>query len=47
MYAAIDDIELNSADFAICSLVLTSFSASFQSAIHIPQSPTQWPARLA
>jgi hypothetical protein len=28
----IDDIELNSADFAICSLLLTSFSANFQSA---------------
>ncbi|MDH3556686.1 MAG: hypothetical protein OEU80_10470 [Deltaproteobacteria bacterium] len=28
----IDDIELNSSDFAICSLVLSSFSANFQSA---------------
>jgi glycopeptide antibiotics resistance protein len=28
----IDDVELNTSDFAICSLVLKSFSASFQSA---------------
>ena len=32
----IDDIELNSSDFAICSPVLMSFSANFQSAIRIP-----------
>jgi hypothetical protein len=42
---AIDDIELNSADFAICSLILTSFSANFQAAF--PQSSTRWPARFA
>ena len=35
----IDDIELNSSDFAICSLVLTSFSANFQSAFPNPHSP--------
>jgi hypothetical protein len=35
---AIDDIELNSADFAICFLFLTSFSANFQSAIGNPHS---------
>ena len=34
----IDDIELNSSDFAICSLVFTSFSANFQSAIRNPHS---------
>ena len=28
----IDDIEINSSDIAICSLVLTNFSASFHSA---------------
>ena len=32
----IDDIELNSSDFAIRSLVLTSFSANFHSAIVDP-----------
>jgi|GEM_PF-3333672 len=34
----IDDIEFNSSDFAICSLVLKSFSANFQSAIRNPHS---------
>jgi hypothetical protein len=34
----IDDTELNSSDFAIRSLVLTSFSANFQSAIRIPNA---------
>jgi hypothetical protein len=34
----IDDIELNSSDFAIRSLVLTSSSVNFQSAIHNPHS---------
>ncbi len=31
-FTTIDNIELNSSDFAICSLVLTNFSANFQSA---------------
>ena len=31
-FTTIDDIELNSSDVAICSPVLTSFSANFQSA---------------
>jgi len=34
----IDDIEFNSSDFAIRSLVLTSFSVNFQSAIRILHS---------
>jgi len=34
----IDDIELNSSDFAICSLLLTSFSANSQSAFRNPHS---------
>ena len=34
----IDDIELNSSDFAIRSLVLKSSSVNFQSAIHNPHS---------
>jgi hypothetical protein len=39
----IDDIELNSSDFAIRSLVLTSSSVNFQSAIHNPHSvPVSW-----
>ena len=32
-FLTIDDIELNSSDFAICSLALKSFSVNFQSAI--------------
>jgi hypothetical protein len=47
----IDDIELNSSDFAICSLALTSFSANFQSAFRNPHSaivdPVARPPRLA
>jgi len=34
----IDDNELNSSGFAICSLVLTKFSANFQSAFRNPHS---------
>ena len=34
----IDDIELNSSPFAICSLVPTNFSENFHSAICIPHS---------
>ena len=37
-FNTIDDIELNSSDIAICSLVLTNFSASFQSAVRNPHS---------
>jgi glycopeptide antibiotics resistance protein len=42
----IDDIELNSSDFAICSPVLRSFSANFQSAIRIPRSSIRWHVHL-
>ena len=42
----IDDIELNSSDFAICSPVLRSFSANFQSAIRIPRSSIRRHAHL-
>jgi len=45
-FTTIDNIELNSSDFAICSLVLTNFSANFQSAIRIPQSSTRWHSHL-
>jgi len=49
--ATIDDIEINSSDFAICSLVLTNFSANFQSAFRNPHSaivdPVARPPRLA
>ena len=38
-----DDIELNSSDFAFCSLVLTSFSANFQSAFRNPHSAIRNP----
>ncbi len=39
----IDDIELNSSDFAICSPVFRSFSANFQSAIVDPVArPSSW-----
>ena len=31
-FTTTDDSELNSSDFSICSLVLTSFSTNFQSA---------------
>jgi len=34
----IDDIELNSSDFAIRFLVLTSFSVNFQSAFRMPHA---------
>ena len=47
----IDDIELNSSDFAIRSLVLTSFFVDSQSAFHIPNSaivdPMARPPRLS
>ena len=47
----IDDIELNSSDFGICSLVLKSFSVNFQSAFRNPHSaivdPVARPPRLA
>ena len=33
-----DDVEHNTSDFAICSLVLKSFLANFQSTIHIRHS---------
>ncbi len=49
----IDDIELKNSDLAIRSLVRTSFSENFQSAIRnphsairIPQSSTRWHALL-
>ena len=42
----IDYIELNSSDLATRSLVLTSFSVNFQSAIRIPQSSTRWHTHL-
>jgi len=42
----IDDIELNSSDFAICSPVLRSFSANFQSAFRIPRSSIWWHVHL-
>ena len=42
----IDDIELNRSDFAICSPVVRSFSANFQSAIRIPRSSIRWHAHL-
>ena len=44
--STIDDIELSNSDIAICSLVQTNFSASFQSAIRNPQSSTRWHAHL-
>jgi hypothetical protein len=40
-------IELNSSNFSIRFLILTSFLVNFQSAIRIPQSLARWPARLA
>ena len=47
----IDGIEFNSSDFAICSLVLTSFSVNFQSAFRNPHSaivnPVARPPRLS
>jgi len=44
----IDEVELNSADFAICFLLLKSFSANFylHCKIRIPQSSTRLPAHL-
>ncbi len=45
------DIELNSSDFSVRSLVLTSFSANFQSAFRNPHSaivdPVARPPRLS
>jgi len=37
-FTTIDNIELNSSDFATCSLVLTNFSVNFQSAFRNPHS---------
>ena len=45
-FNTIDDIELNSSDIAICSLVLTNFSASFQSAFRNPHSSIRWNDRF-
>jgi hypothetical protein len=46
-FTAIDDIELNSSDFAICSLVLKSFSVNFKSAFRNrrPGGPPASPER--
>jgi hypothetical protein len=50
-FTTIDDIELASSDFAICSLVLMNFLANFQSAIRSLHSaivdPVARPPRLS